>query len=165
MPQEPVPSKAALMGHPLHPMVIPFPIAFATAAAFTDIAYWTSDHGDWARASAWLLWATVATGVLAALLGAIDYFGLPGVRDLRAATIHAAGNAVALLLVLVNALIRVVDVEGEVVPFGVVLSLITLGLVGVTGFYGGELSYRHMIGVDPHDDPAAEPAADRTRRR
>jgi uncharacterized membrane protein len=78
MEHEPIPSKAAVKGHPLHPVMIPFPIAFGVAVVFTDIAYWVDDSRAWAVASAWLLWAAFATGVIAAVLGAIDYFGSTG---------------------------------------------------------------------------------------
>lgn len=157
MGHEPVPSKAAIKGHPLHPMVIPFPIAFGTAVVFTDVAHWITDSRAWALASAWLLWATLATGVLAGILGAIDYFGIEHVRKHRTATRHGAGNAVALVLVLLNAVIRVPDLDAVVVPWGVILSATTAAILGVTGYLGGELSYKHLIGANPNQTEPESP--------
>jgi len=149
MGHDPVPSKAAIKGHPLHPVLIPFPIAFGTAAVFTDVAYWITDSRAWAAASAWLLWTTLVSGVLAGAVGAVDYFGIEHVRAHRTATQHGAGNVIALLLVLVNASIRLPDLEEVVVPWGVALSLITAAILGLTGYLGGELSYKHLIGANP----------------
>lgn len=151
MPHQPVPSKAAIKGHPLHPVMIPYPIAFGSAVVVTDVAYWIGDTRGWALASAWLIWAAFGTGVVAALLGAIDYFGVPRVRKHRVATLHAVGNVAALVVVLVNGLIRIADVEDAVLPWGIVLSIVTVAVIGATGYLGGELSYRHMIGVNPHE--------------
>lgn len=165
MGHEPVPSKVAIKGHPLHPVLIPFPIAFGTAAVFTDVAHWITDSRTWAAASAWLLWATFVTGVLAGAVGAIDYFGIDRVREHRTATQHGAGNAVVLVLVLVNALIRLPDLEAVVVPWGLALSLITAGILGVTGYLGGELSYKHLIGANPHQTEPDSPLLGSQRDR
>lgn len=75
MGHEPVPSKAAIKGHPLHPVMIPFPIAFGASVVFTDAAYWLTDSRTWALASVWLLWATVGTGLLG---GELSYKHLIG---------------------------------------------------------------------------------------
>lgn len=157
MGHEPVPSKAAIKGHPLHPMVIPFPIAFGTAVVFTDAAYWITDSRTWATASVWLLWATFATGVLAGVLGAIDYFGIHHVREHAQATRHGLGNAFALALVLANAVLRVPDLEAIVVPLGLTISAGTAVLLGYTGYLGGELSYKHLIGANPRQSERESP--------
>lgn len=147
----PTPTKASAMGHPIHPMLIPFPIAFGTAVLFTDVAYWVSDERTWALASAWLLWAAFGTGVLAAIPGAIDYLTSEEVRSHRQATQHGVGNGVVLILILANALWRATGVEDAVLPWGLALTVVASCLLAVTGYLGGELSYTHMIGVDPGD--------------
>jgi hypothetical protein len=50
---DPVPSTAAIGGHPIHPMLIPFPIAFLVGVLATDLAYWGTVNAFWARASSW----------------------------------------------------------------------------------------------------------------
>lgn len=157
MGHEPVPSKAAIKGHPLHPVVIPFPIAFGTVAVFADIGYWVTDARAWAVASVWLLWATLATGVLAGALGAVDYFGIEHVREHDTATRHGLGNAVVLAVVLANALWRLSDLEDAVLPVGIVLSAIAAAILGYTGYLGGELSYKHLIGANPSQSEPDSP--------
>ena len=58
---------------PIHPMLVPFPIACFTGALFSDIAYWKTAEMMWADFSAWLLFAGLVMGVLAALAGLIDF--------------------------------------------------------------------------------------------
>ena len=67
-------STAKIGDHPIHPMLIPFPIAFFVATLLCDIAYARSGNGDWATASMWLLGAGVVMAMLAAegaLLGVV----------------------------------------------------------------------------------------------
>ena len=68
-------SSARLMGHPIHPMLVPFPIVFFISALATDIVFLRNGNDIWATASAWLLGAGLATAALAALAGLADFFG------------------------------------------------------------------------------------------
>jgi Predicted membrane protein (DUF2231) len=66
----------------------------------------------------------------------------------RAPTRKATGRApTVLILALINLMLRIGDPEEAVLPVGLVLSLITVGLLLVTGWMGGELAYRYKIGV------------------
>lgn len=156
-----VPSTAAVAGHPIHPMLIPFPMAFLVGAFATDLAYWGTASPFWAQVGVWLVGAGLVTGVLAAAVGFVDFLTIERARDHNAGWIHLIGNVLVLVLTFVTLLLRVADVEGAVLPWGLLLTfLITVGLV-VTGWYGGELSYRHKIGViesheasgSPHSEP------------
>lgn len=142
-----IPSKAAVAGHPIHPMLIPFPIAFLGIALVTDIVYWSVGDPFWARASLWLIGAGIVSAVLAAVAGLVDFLGVKPVRQFRAAWIHVIGNGTVVALAVVNLLLRLDSPAEAVVPSGFVLSLITTGLLVVTGWYGGELAYRHRVGV------------------
>ncbi len=142
-------SRAAVFGHPIHPMLIPFPIAFLTAALATDLMYWRTNDDFWARASLWLVGAGLVMGVLAAVFGLIDFTTIRQVQRHKDAWIHALGNSAALLLAFVSFWIRIDDPQDAVLPPGLILSLVIAGILTVTGWYGGELSYRHKIGVIP----------------
>lgn len=144
---EPVPSTAAVFGHPIHPMVIPFPFAFLLTVLATDLAYWAVADPFWARASLWLVGAGVVMGAVAAVFGAIDFFTLPQARRHATGWIHALGNATALALSLVSWLLRLGDAAQAVLPWGLILSAVVAAILAVTGWAGGELSYRHRIGV------------------
>lgn len=78
-------STAALFGHPLHPMLIPFPIAAFIGALVTDIAYAETAFIMWSNFSAWLITVGLVTGALAAALGLIDYLGSQALRRRHAA--------------------------------------------------------------------------------
>ena len=147
------PSRAAIAGHPLHPMVVPFPIAFLVGALGSDLAFWGTADPFWARASLWLVGAGLVSGAFAAVLGLIDFIALRQVRSHVIAWVHFIGNAVVLLLALWSLVIRLDDAAGAVLPVGVALSALTTAILLVTGWLGGELAYRHRIGV------VAEPRA------
>src|SRR5690606_13528318 len=97
-----VKSTAAIGGHPLHPIFIPFPIAFLIGALLTDLAYvgGTADP-FWARASLWLIAGGFIGGALAAVFGLIDFLTIRRVREHKIAWIHFLGNATVLILALV----------------------------------------------------------------
>lgn len=142
-----VSSTAAIAEHPVHPMLIPFPIAFLVGAFAADLAFWGTADVFWTQVAVWLVGAGLVTGVLAAAVGFVDFITIKRARSHTAGWIHLIGNGVVLVLAFISLLLRVADVEGAVLPWGVILTgCMTVGLT-VTGWYGGELSYRHKIGV------------------
>lgn len=142
-------SRVTLGGHPVHPMLIPFPIALLTAALVTDIVFAWADNPFWAEMSFWLILGGFVTGALAALFGLIDFFGLEAARKHTAGWIHFLGNAGVLVLSLGNLLLRWGAPAPAIEPWGLLLSAVVAAILAVTGWYGGELSYRHKIGVIP----------------
>ncbi len=151
-----VPSTVAIAGHPLHPLIVTFPIAFLTAPLLTDGAYWLTKDLFWAKASYWLILAGIITGIIAAITGMSDFLKINRVRQHSAGWIHMIGNIVALLLSLVNLFLRWDDVTAAIVPVGLIISLIVASALGVTGWFGAELIYRHkvaVIGYGPNHRP------------
>ena len=143
-----IPSTAAISGHPIHPMLIPFPIAFLVGALVSDLIFTANQDVFWARAALWLTAAGLVFGVVAALFGAIDFFTIGRVRAFPIAWVHFIGNAVVLILALISVLMRANNPEAAVQPWGLVLSLMISLILVVTGWLGGELSYRHKVGVN-----------------
>lgn len=150
-PMRGVPSTAAVAGHPIHPMIIPYPVAFLTTALVTDIAASRTGDPFWSRASGLLLGAGIATGLAAGAVGAIDYFTIRRAREKPAGKLHAYGNVVALGLAAANLAMRG-SKDDEPSATDIALTALTAALVGVTGWMGAELSYRHMVGVAGHGD-------------
>lgn len=140
-------SRAALLGHPVHPMIIPFPTAFLFAAFVTDAVFWAGSDSFWARVSQWLIGAGLISGCLAALVGLIDFLGVPRVRRHWSGWVHSVGNTLLLSLAGLNLWLRVGDPVGGAAPWGLGLSTAVALLLAVTVWCGGELSYRHGIGV------------------
>lgn len=145
-----VPSNAAFRGHPIHPMLIPLPIGALVLSLVTDLVFVFGGSEFWAEASWWLLWAGIVSGVLAAAVGAVDYLTIHRVRSHRAGNIHLVTNVAVLALVVANLWIRAGDHATAITPAGVIITIVTVGLLGVSGWYGGELSYRHGVGVTGH---------------
>jgi uncharacterized membrane protein len=142
-----IPSTVAIAAHPLHPLIVTFPIAFLTGALGTDLGYWLSSDPFWARASVWLLGAGLVSGIVAALSGMMDFLKIDRVRKRRAGWLHMIGNVAALSLSLVNWFIRRDDPINAILPFGFILSFIVASLLAITGWYGAELIYRHKVAV------------------
>lgn len=145
-----VASTAAIAGHPIHPVLIPLPIGALVGVIATDLAFWFTGDTFWARGSWWLLWAGLVTGVLAAVVGLIDFATIARVRSHAAGRRHAVVNGTVLVLTGVNLAVRASDVAANILPWGLGLTLVTGLLLAVGGWYGGELAYRHGIGVTGH---------------
>ena len=141
------PSTAAIAGHPIHAMLVPFPIACFTLTLLTDIAYWRTSYLMWQHFSEWLLLAGLVFGGLAALAGAVDFLSRREVRAQRPAWPHAIGNVVVLILAFINSLVHAGDGWTGVVPWGLILSALTVLLLLVTSWLGGSMVYRHGVGV------------------
>lgn len=147
-----VTSTVAIAGHPIHPVIVTLPIAFLVAAPVCDLVYfWTKDL-FWARGAFWLIAAGVVTGLLAAATGLMDFFGIERVRKRTAGWAHMIINIVVLTLTIVNLILRWGNVAGAIIPTGLVISIIVALLLGLSGWYGGELVYRHKIAVIGYTD-------------
>ncbi|MFD1612806.1 DUF2231 domain-containing protein [Sphingomonas tabacisoli] len=142
-------STARLFGHPIHPMLVPFPIAFFAGALVTDIVYSRTANLMWQYFSIWLIVGGLVMGGLAALFGLIDYIGNRQVRARRPATPHMILNILVWLLSLLNAFVHSRDGWTAVVPQGLILSGIVVLLLLVSAWLGGSLTYRHGVGVRP----------------
>ena len=140
-------STARLGHHPIHPMLVSFPIVCIVGTLLTDIAYWRSANLMWANFSAWLISTGVILGVLAAIAGIIDFIGDRRIRNRTAAWIHAIGNGLVLVLAILNMFIHSRDGWNSVVPWGLTLSALSVLILLVTGWMGWSLVYRHRVGV------------------
>lgn len=146
------PSTAAVGGHPIHPVLIPYPLTFLSSVVASDLAYRRTGDPFWARASDTLLAAGLATGVTAGLFGAVDFFTKRRPRRHPVGLLHAAGNVAALTLAAAMLRARRRQPEGQAGRGDLASSATLALLLGVTSWAGGELVYRHMVGVVGHDD-------------
>jgi uncharacterized membrane protein len=139
---------ARIATHPIHPMLVPFPIACFVGTLITDLAYWQTAEMMWANFSAWLLTAGLLMGLLAAIAGLIDFLGNRLIRALWPAWAHLLGNALVLILSFFNALVHSRDAWTSVVPTGLILSAVVVLIILFTGWMGWSMVYRHHVGVD-----------------
>ena len=142
-------SKASVRGHPIHPALIPFPFAFLTGAFLFDVAGWLADRESWWTTGGHLAAAGIATALVAAVPGFIDYLFTvpPRSSGKRRATRHMLVNLLAVALVAVAWIMRRGMIAGpDIWVLG--LELAALGLLTAGGWMGGVLVNRNQIGVD-----------------
>lgn len=143
-----IPSTVAIAGHPFHPLIVTFPIAFLVGVAGTDLAYWFTGRSPfWAQASFWLLAAGLVTGLVAAITGMLDFLRIGRVRQRSAGWIHMVANVVSLGLTVINLVLRLGNPASNILPIGLIISVVVATLLGISGWYGAELVYRHKIAV------------------
>jgi uncharacterized membrane protein len=142
---------ARLFNHPIHPMLIPFPFALWTFSLIADLIYYFGSHDYlWVNVAFYSLFGGVIGALLAAIPGIIDYFSI---RDRQASNIaawHARFNLIALLVFGASLYLRT-DSGARIVngslTIPVLLSFLGVLLIGVSGWLGGELVYKHRVGV------------------
>jgi uncharacterized membrane protein len=147
MPLDSIDSTARIARHPIHPMLVPFPIVCFVGTLLSDLAYWRTAEITWADFSAWLVTVGVIMGYLAAVAGLIDFISNPLIRAQRPAWPHVIGNVVVLILATLNMLVHSRDAWTSVVPTGLILSLLVVIVLLFTGWMGWSLVYRHRVGV------------------
>jgi|ERR1051325_8579618 len=140
-------STASIAGHPIHPMLIPFPIAFFVATFVCDLVYWGGRNTSWFDATLWLLGIGLIMAALAAVMGLIDVLGDAQIRALSTAWWHAGGNVLAVVVELINWYLRYARGSTVVLPTGIILSLVVVLILLFTGWKGWEMVYRARVGV------------------
>lgn len=143
-------SRASIAGHPLHPLMIHFPVAALLALVASDIGFWLSGDPFWMRASLWLAGVGAFGGWVASTAGIIDLTTVPRIRRLVTGWSHAIVAVVMLSLASLNWLLRFND-PSAILPWGMAVSLLTAVLISVAGLLGGQLVYEHAVGVDIDD--------------
>ncbi len=141
-------SRAKLLGHPIHQMLIVFPLGLLSAGVVFDIIGLMSDNPLWGWIAYYLLGAGIVTGLVAAVFGAIDYFAIPrGTRAKYVGTLHGVGNVLVVALFGAGWLLRQ-DTPAEPPVIAVLFSVLAFLLSGATAWLGGELVDRLGVGVD-----------------
>src|SRR5918999_1670655 len=141
-------SKAKFLGHPMHQILIVFPLGLLATAVIFDAIYLAGGGETMATVSYWMIAAGIVGGFAAAPFGWIDWFAIP--RSTRAKSIglwHGGGNVIVLALFIASWLFRR-DLPERPEALAFVLSFGGAGLALVTGWLGGELLDRLSVGVD-----------------
>jgi uncharacterized membrane protein len=143
-------SKTKLFGHPVHPMLVVFPLGLLATAVIFDIIYMSTGNPAFTMASFYMIAAGVIGGLVAALFGFIDWLALPS--NSRAKSIggwHGIGNVVIVVLFAVSWLMRRDNPNFIPDSLASILSFAGVALALITGWLGGELIYRLGVAVDP----------------
>jgi uncharacterized membrane protein len=142
-------SRAKLLGHPIHPMLIVLPLGLFIAAVLFDALYLWRGSPTFATVAYWNIAGGVVGGLLAAVFGLIDWFAIPaGTRAKRIGLLHGGSNVVVVLIFAVVWLMRG-DTPDTAPATGLFLfEVVALALGAVAGWLGGELVDRLGVGVD-----------------
>ncbi len=141
-------SRARLFGHPIHQMLIVFPLGLLATALVFDAIQLITGNGFWSLLAYWMMAAGIVSGLLAAPFGLVDWLAIPGgTRAKRVGALHGGGNVVVLFLYLVSWLMRGGNPSAPELP-ALVIAFLGGGLAMITGWLGGELVDRLAVGVD-----------------
>jgi uncharacterized membrane protein len=141
-------SKAKLLGHPIHPMLIPFALGLLGGAVVFDLIAAFTDNKNLAHAAFYMIAAGIISGLLAAVFGAIDWLAVPaGTRAKRIGILHGLGNVVIVAAFAIVWFLRRDEPEVATAP-ALVIEVIAVLAALVTGWLGGELVDRLGVGVD-----------------
>lgn len=149
-------SPASFNGHPIHPMIIPFPIALWVFSLVADIIYLWRGNTIWRD---WIAFYTLLGGivmaVVAAVPGLIDWMSITDKAVVKIANWHARLNVIALLVFAVSFYLRTESganlVNGSyTIPLA--LSVLGVVLITISGWLGGEMVFKHGVAVSSRSD-------------
>jgi uncharacterized membrane protein len=140
-------SRIALAGHPIHAMSVAFPVALTFCTFGADVFYWVTADLFWARAAVWAAGTGFLLGMIAGLSGTAELLLVSGIRARAPAWTHFI-IAVTLLAVLgANWGHRLSGYEAAVLPYGIMLSGLSVLMVMFTGWHGGKLVFDYHLGT------------------
>jgi uncharacterized membrane protein len=148
-------SRAKVLGHAAHPVLIVFPLGLLATAVIFDVIYLVAGAEQWSHVAFWLIAAGIIGGLVAAVPGWIDWFAIPSnTRAKSVGLFHGLGNVAVLVLFAVSWLLRRDDgsgfeMAGAPNTLALICSFAGAGLALLTGWLGGELIER--LGMAVHD--------------
>jgi uncharacterized membrane protein len=140
-------SKVKFAGHPVHTMLIVFPLGLLATAVVFDIIYLVSGNTSWTLAAYYMIGAGILGGLAAAAFGWLDWIAIPrGTRARRIGLWHGAGNVAVLALFILSWVLR--RQSPELPPTGAIVAGLTGVVIAlITAWLGGELVNRLGVGV------------------
>ncbi|MEX3895232.1 MULTISPECIES: DUF2231 domain-containing protein [unclassified Paraburkholderia] len=139
-------SAVALVGHPIHVMMVHFPIAFVVATLGVDVIYWWTGDPFWVRAGLWAAGFAFWSGVAASVVGTAELLLVRGIRLKEASWSHAVAAMTLVALAGANWGVRLYYPD-EILPHGLVLSVLSSVMTGFAGWHGGKLVFDHGVGI------------------
>ena len=155
-------TRASIGGHPIHPMLVAFPIGLWVTSLALDIWFYFERNPTWLYASKFMIAAGCVGAIAAAVAGIIDWTGLKDRRVVKIANWHARLNVAALIVFTLDLYFRTKSGSAYVghrltIPF--LLSLLGVILISISGWLGGEIVYKHGVGVEVQRDTPEEARA------
>ena len=154
-------SPASFNGHPIHPMIIPFPIALWVFSLVADMIYLWRGNPIWRD---WIAFYALLAGIIgaavAAVPGLIDWLSITDKAVVKIANWHARLNVIALLVFAANFYLRTTGGSSLVSDnYKIPLALSVLGviLITISGWLGGEMVFKHSVAVDRRSETGPSP--------
>lgn len=144
-------SKVKILGHPVHPMLIAYPVAFYTATLVCYIVYGSNGNPFWFKVAVVANIAGIVMAAIAAIPGFIDWLSIPSdSRAKKTGLFHMVCNVLALVCFAVTAFIEYPKWNDEHPGSGVAVVFTAIGfiLTLTAGFLGWTLVQKHHVGVD-----------------
>lgn len=158
-------SKVKIFGHPVHPMLVAFPVAFYTAAMACFIAYYSNGDAFWFKTGFVANLAGVGMAVIAALPGFVDWMNIPsGQTAKKTGAAHMTLNVLALLLFAANASMlygQWNDPQPQLF-YALPLTIGGFACTLIAGFLGWTLVQKHHVGVSKLSEHGFIHKTDRT---
>nr|WP_244505164.1 DUF2231 domain-containing protein [Pelagibacterium luteolum] len=147
-----VQSAVAVAGHPIHAMMVHFPIALVFATLGADIFYWWTADPFWVRAGLWSAGFAFVFGVAAGIAGTAELVLVKGIRGRIGSWTHALAAMTLIAIAGTNWGLRLAEPDA-VLPLGLSLSILAGIFTGLAGWHGGKLVFDHGVGmiVDPNE--------------
>ncbi|MDO5623626.1 MAG: DUF2231 domain-containing protein [Pseudomonadota bacterium] len=142
----------AVVGHPIHAMLVHFPVALVMATLACDLMYWWGADVFWLRAGLWAAGGAFATGVAASVVGVMEILAVRGIRARVASWSHAVAGLTLLAIMGANWGVRFGLPEGQL-AHQLVLSVMAAISAGYAGWHGGKLVFDEGVGlkINPGD--------------
>jgi uncharacterized membrane protein len=159
-------TRTRVMGHPIHPMLVVFPLGLFITAVVFDLVYLVSGNDTFSQVGFWNITAGAIGAILAAAAGLLDWTGIPSsTRAKRLGLWHGGLNALVLVLFLLCWIVRLNE-AGHTLGGGLfVVEIIAIAIGGTAAWMGGELVDRLGIGVDEDANPNASSSLASASRR
>ena len=147
-------SNASIAGHPIHPMLIPFPLALWATSFVVDVLFYFLRHPTLLVIAKFMIAAGCLGAIAAAIPGIIDWLAIKNGDAKRVANWHARLNVAALVIFAISLFLRMnrySELVGRRLIFPFLLSLVGVILILISGWLGGELVFHYGIG-DTRDE-------------
>jgi uncharacterized membrane protein len=141
---------ASFKHHPIHPILIVFPIGLWVFSLVSDVIFMIAGNPVWKDVALYTLGGGIVGALLAAVPGFVDYFSMKDSHIKKIGTTHMILNLLAVVVFAGSFFLRLNGVNQYFLP--VLVSLIGVILISISGYLGGEMVYVHGVGIATQED-------------
>lgn len=147
---------ARVFDHPIHPLLVPLPIGLWVFSFVCDLIYrFMSNDTIWDTMAFYTMAGGIVGALAAAVPGLLDFLSIEDPAPRRIAVAHLTVNLTTVGLYAINLWIRTTTPPDAGIP--ILLSALGIVLLGVAGWLGGELVFRHGVAVSAESRGRPEP--------